>query len=241
MCLVTMGNMKVWTHLYCPIAALLIRSTTARTLMWCALLAADKTPVKWRDTYGPSVVFLNLHLRNTVYSKLFIQSELAFLYHINYTIQPVSDEQAQTVSVCVLQCVWPHQLQVRLGTGQSGLQAVFSPSVYWVWLWPMAAYRPAGNVDTPHTCTYLLIPGKKKSPFSLYPQGEKCIMGQERSFRKRKETAFCIKGKSYTSALTTKPCQCTEKDFTWWDLKNYRKPWHTENFTGSEGKLDNCS
>lgn len=94
-------------------------------------------------------------------------SELAFLYHINYTIQPVSNEQAQTVScvhtmsVCVLQCVWPHQLQVRLGTCQSGLQAVFSPSVYWVWLWPMAAYRPAGNVDTPHTCEYLLIPGKK--------------------------------------------------------------------------------
>ncbi|CAB1345052.1 unnamed protein product [Coregonus sp. 'balchen'] len=44
-------------------------------------------------------------------------------------------------------------------------------------------------------------------------KGEKCIMGQERSFRKRKDTAFCIKGKSYTSALTTKPCQCTEKDF----------------------------
>ncbi|TKS92590.1 VPS10 domain-containing receptor [Collichthys lucidus] len=43
--------------------------------------------------------------------------------------------------------------------------------------------------------------------------GEKCIMGQERSFRKRKDTAFCIKGKSYTSALTTKPCQCSEKDF----------------------------
>ncbi|XP_034757086.1 VPS10 domain-containing receptor SorCS2 isoform X5 [Etheostoma cragini] len=44
-------------------------------------------------------------------------------------------------------------------------------------------------------------------------QGEKCIMGQERSFRKRKDTAFCIKGKSYISALTTKPCQCTEQDF----------------------------
>ncbi|XP_055794936.1 VPS10 domain-containing receptor SorCS2-like [Salvelinus fontinalis] len=38
-------------------------------------------------------------------------------------------------------------------------------------------------------------------------------MGQERSFRKRKDTAFCIKGRSYTSALTTKPCQCSEKDF----------------------------
>ncbi|MED6293788.1 VPS10 domain-containing receptor SorCS2, partial [Characodon lateralis] len=44
-------------------------------------------------------------------------------------------------------------------------------------------------------------------------QGERCIMGQERTFRKRKEGIFCIKGKSYTSALTTKPCQCTDKDF----------------------------
>ncbi|XP_075999994.1 VPS10 domain-containing receptor SorCS2 isoform X2 [Genypterus blacodes] len=44
-------------------------------------------------------------------------------------------------------------------------------------------------------------------------QGEKCITGQERSFRKRKDTAFCIKGKSYTSVLTSKPCQCTDKDF----------------------------
>ncbi|CAI5672241.1 VPS10 domain-containing receptor SorCS2 isoform X1 [Oreochromis niloticus] len=43
---------------------------------------------------------------------------------------------------------------------------------------------------------------------------EKCIMGQERTFRKRKDTAFCIKGKSYTSALTNKPCQCTEKDYS---------------------------
>ncbi|XP_077961906.1 VPS10 domain-containing receptor SorCS2 isoform X7 [Gasterosteus aculeatus] len=44
-------------------------------------------------------------------------------------------------------------------------------------------------------------------------QGEKCIMGLERSFRKRKDTAFCVKGKSYTSALDTKPCQCTDRDF----------------------------
>uniref|UniRef100_A0A3B4GYX7 VPS10 domain-containing receptor SorCS2 n=1 Tax=Pundamilia nyererei TaxID=303518 RepID=A0A3B4GYX7_9CICH len=44
-------------------------------------------------------------------------------------------------------------------------------------------------------------------------QKEKCVMGQERTFRKRKDTAFCIKGKSYTSALTNKPCQCTEKDY----------------------------
>ncbi|XP_058638152.1 VPS10 domain-containing receptor SorCS2 isoform X1 [Onychostoma macrolepis] len=44
-------------------------------------------------------------------------------------------------------------------------------------------------------------------------QGEKCIMGQERMYRRRKESSFCIKGKSYTSVLTAKPCQCTEKDF----------------------------
>ncbi|XP_030194573.1 VPS10 domain-containing receptor SorCS2 isoform X4 [Gadus morhua] len=44
-------------------------------------------------------------------------------------------------------------------------------------------------------------------------QGDKCIMGQERSFRRRREGAFCIKGKSYTSALTSKPCGCTERDF----------------------------
>ncbi|XP_066576172.1 VPS10 domain-containing receptor SorCS2 isoform X2 [Amia ocellicauda] len=44
-------------------------------------------------------------------------------------------------------------------------------------------------------------------------QGELCIMGQERSYRKRKDSAYCIKGKSFTSVLKSKPCQCTEKDF----------------------------
>uniref|UniRef100_A0A3B5L4U6 VPS10 domain-containing receptor SorCS2 n=1 Tax=Xiphophorus couchianus TaxID=32473 RepID=A0A3B5L4U6_9TELE len=44
-------------------------------------------------------------------------------------------------------------------------------------------------------------------------QGEKCIMGRERTFRKRKDSAFCVKGKSYTSALTASPCQCTDSDF----------------------------
>lgn len=48
-------------------------------------------------------------------------------------------------------------------------------------------------------------------------QGEKCIMGQERMYRKRKESSLCIKGKSYTSALTAKPCQCSEKDFSWYE------------------------
>ncbi|XP_060771830.1 VPS10 domain-containing receptor SorCS2 isoform X2 [Neoarius graeffei] len=45
-------------------------------------------------------------------------------------------------------------------------------------------------------------------------QGERCIMGQERTYRRRKESSLCIKGKSYTSVLTAKPCQCTEKDFS---------------------------
>ncbi|KAM8882352.1 VPS10 domain-containing receptor SorCS2 isoform 10-T10 [Synchiropus picturatus] len=44
-------------------------------------------------------------------------------------------------------------------------------------------------------------------------QGEACIMGQQRSFRKRKDMSFCMKGKNYTSALSSKPCQCSEKDF----------------------------
>uniref|UniRef100_A0AAY5E7I0 VPS10 domain-containing receptor SorCS2 n=1 Tax=Electrophorus electricus TaxID=8005 RepID=A0AAY5E7I0_ELEEL len=45
-------------------------------------------------------------------------------------------------------------------------------------------------------------------------QGDACIMGQERTFRKRKASSLCVKGKSYISALTTKPCECSEKDFT---------------------------
>ncbi|KAJ3585218.1 hypothetical protein NHX12_013939 [Muraenolepis orangiensis] len=44
-------------------------------------------------------------------------------------------------------------------------------------------------------------------------QGERCVMGQERSFRRRRDGAFCVKGKSYTSALTAKPCRCSERDF----------------------------
>uniref|UniRef100_A0A8B9GQE8 Sortilin-related VPS10 domain containing receptor 2 n=1 Tax=Astyanax mexicanus TaxID=7994 RepID=A0A8B9GQE8_ASTMX len=43
--------------------------------------------------------------------------------------------------------------------------------------------------------------------------GEQCIMGQERTYRRRKDSSLCIKGKSYTSALTAKPCPCSEKDF----------------------------
>ncbi|XP_061922114.1 VPS10 domain-containing receptor SorCS2 isoform X3 [Entelurus aequoreus] len=45
-------------------------------------------------------------------------------------------------------------------------------------------------------------------------QGQKCIMGQTRTYRRRKETAFCVKGKSYTSTLGTASCQCTDQDFS---------------------------
>ncbi|XP_053560140.1 VPS10 domain-containing receptor SorCS2 [Bombina bombina] len=45
------------------------------------------------------------------------------------------------------------------------------------------------------------------------PQGEHCIMGQQRSFRKRKTTSWCIKGRSFTSTLTSKICQCEITDF----------------------------
>ncbi|XP_077598287.1 VPS10 domain-containing receptor SorCS2 isoform X3 [Stigmatopora nigra] len=44
-------------------------------------------------------------------------------------------------------------------------------------------------------------------------QGEKCIMGQERHFRRRKDSAFCVKGKTYTWALEAKTCPCAEQDF----------------------------
>ncbi|XP_016806763.3 VPS10 domain-containing receptor SorCS2 isoform X1 [Pan troglodytes] len=44
-------------------------------------------------------------------------------------------------------------------------------------------------------------------------QGDHCIMGQQRSFRKRKSTSWCIKGRSFTSALTSRVCECRDSDF----------------------------
>ncbi|XP_011857579.1 PREDICTED: VPS10 domain-containing receptor SorCS2 [Mandrillus leucophaeus] len=44
-------------------------------------------------------------------------------------------------------------------------------------------------------------------------QGDRCIMGQQRSFRKRKSTSWCIKGRSFTSALTSRVCECRDSDF----------------------------
>lgn len=57
--------------------------------------------------------------------------DMVFLYFIN--------------NKCFLQCIWPHQLQIRLGAGQSGLQTVFPSSMHRVRLRVLAAHRPEGN------------------------------------------------------------------------------------------------
>ncbi|XP_016051355.1 PREDICTED: VPS10 domain-containing receptor SorCS2 [Miniopterus natalensis] len=44
-------------------------------------------------------------------------------------------------------------------------------------------------------------------------QGDGCLMGQRRSFRKRKATSWCINGKNFTSALTSHVCPCQDSDF----------------------------
>ncbi|XP_044136565.1 VPS10 domain-containing receptor SorCS2 [Bufo gargarizans] len=44
-------------------------------------------------------------------------------------------------------------------------------------------------------------------------QGDYCIMGQQRSFRKRKTSSWCIKGRNFTSARTSRLCQCESTDF----------------------------
>lgn len=49
-------------------------------------------------------------------------------------------------------------------------------------------------------------------------QDDRCIMGQQRSFRKRKPTSWCVKGRSFTSALTSRVCKCRDSDFLWWAL-----------------------
>lgn len=84
--------------------------------------------------------------------------------------------------------------------------------------WKLTDLKVPNTHTFPCLCKYLafILHFYNQLMYTFGPhQGEKCIMGQERSFRKRKDTAFCIKGKSYTSALTTKTCQCSEKDFNW--------------------------
>ncbi|KAM5339325.1 VPS10 domain-containing receptor SorCS2 isoform 1-T1 [Glossophaga mutica] len=44
-------------------------------------------------------------------------------------------------------------------------------------------------------------------------QGDRCLMGQRRSFRKRKATSLCINGRNFTSALASRVCPCQDSDF----------------------------
>ncbi|XP_069877716.1 VPS10 domain-containing receptor SorCS2 [Dipodomys merriami] len=64
-------------------------------------------------------------------------------------------------------------------------------------------------------------------------QGDHCIMGQQRSFRKRKSTSWCVKGRSFTSALTSRVCQCRDSDF----LCDYG----FERMPSPESAADKCS
>ncbi|XP_012512203.1 PREDICTED: VPS10 domain-containing receptor SorCS2 [Propithecus coquereli] len=64
-------------------------------------------------------------------------------------------------------------------------------------------------------------------------QGSRCIMGQQRSFRKRKSTSWCVKGRSFTSALTSRVCECRDADF----LCDYG----FERSSSSESEADKCS
>jgi len=45
-------------------------------------------------------------------------------------------------------------------------------------------------------------------------QGEACIMGAKRIYRKRKSEKKCMQVK-YAGAMTSEPCVCTDADFDW--------------------------
>uniref|UniRef100_A0A3Q2TED6 Sortilin related VPS10 domain containing receptor 1 n=1 Tax=Fundulus heteroclitus TaxID=8078 RepID=A0A3Q2TED6_FUNHE len=47
----------------------------------------------------------------------------------------------------------------------------------------------------------------------LHNQGEPCLMGVKRIYRKLKPTSRCVMGKAYSVAMTSAPCDCTEADF----------------------------
>ncbi|KAL1790303.1 VPS10 domain-containing receptor 2 [Sigmodon hispidus] len=64
-------------------------------------------------------------------------------------------------------------------------------------------------------------------------QGDHCIMGQQRSYRKRKSTSWCVKGRSFTSALTSRVCKCRDSDF----LCDYG----FERSSSSESPANKCS
>uniref|UniRef100_A0A6I8PNT2 VPS10 domain-containing receptor SorCS1 n=1 Tax=Ornithorhynchus anatinus TaxID=9258 RepID=A0A6I8PNT2_ORNAN len=49
-------------------------------------------------------------------------------------------------------------------------------------------------------------------PWQLHSQGEACIMGAKRIYKKRKSEKKCMQGK-YAGAMASEPCVCTEADF----------------------------
>ncbi|XP_069095531.1 VPS10 domain-containing receptor SorCS1-like isoform X2 [Pleurodeles waltl] len=49
-------------------------------------------------------------------------------------------------------------------------------------------------------------------PWQLHSQGEACIMGAKRTYKKRRSEKKCMQGK-YASAMSSEPCVCTEADF----------------------------
>lgn len=77
--------------------------------------------------------------------------------------------------------------------------------------WP-GAEEPADQLEE-------AVQGGRPSRVALHadprPQGDRCVMGQQRSFRRRKPTSWCIKGRSFTAALAARVCQCRASDFLW--------------------------
>uniref|UniRef100_A0A8D0DNR3 Sortilin related VPS10 domain containing receptor 1 n=1 Tax=Salvator merianae TaxID=96440 RepID=A0A8D0DNR3_SALMN len=49
-------------------------------------------------------------------------------------------------------------------------------------------------------------------PWQLHSQGEACIMGAKRVYKKRKSEKKCMQGR-YAGAMASEPCVCTEADF----------------------------
>ncbi|XP_053184758.1 VPS10 domain-containing receptor SorCS1 [Scomber japonicus] len=47
----------------------------------------------------------------------------------------------------------------------------------------------------------------------LHNQGEPCLMGVKRIYRKLKPMSRCVMGKTYSVSMTSGPCDCTEADF----------------------------
>uniref|UniRef100_A0A8C1U9H5 VPS10 domain-containing receptor SorCS2 n=1 Tax=Cyprinus carpio TaxID=7962 RepID=A0A8C1U9H5_CYPCA len=50
-------------------------------------------------------------------------------------------------------------------------------------------------------------------PWDLHDQGERCLMGVKRVYRKLKPIARCVMGKTYSVTTISEPCDCTESDF----------------------------